>query len=146
MNISYHQATEADAETIRSILESQKLPTESVGTGVTEFYLALHNGAIVGIAGYEYYGEDVLLRSVAIPSNLQKSGIGSQLVDWMISFAKQKGLKRIVLLTETASKFFAKKGFMMMDRSAITNAAMKKSSQFGGCCCSSAVCMMLKLQ
>ncbi|MGA3286009.1 MAG: GNAT family N-acetyltransferase [Bacteroidota bacterium] len=145
MNISYRQAIEVDTETIRSILESQKLPTESVGTGATEFYLALHSGAIVGIAGYEYYGEDVLLRSVAVPSNLQKSGIGSQLVDWMIAFAKQKGVKRIILLTETASKFFAKKGFIAVDRSSIKNDPMKKSSQLGSCCCSSAICMKLDL-
>jgi amino-acid N-acetyltransferase len=76
---------------------------------------------------------------------MQKKRIGSQMVDWMLSLAKQKNLKKIVLLTETASKFFAKKGFMTVDRSVIINPAMKKSSQFGGGCCSSAACMMLEL-
>jgi amino-acid N-acetyltransferase len=109
MNISYHRAVESDTGTIRSILVSQKLPTESVGTGITEFYLAIHDIIIVGIAGYEYYGKDVLLRSVAVPASLQNKGIGSQIVDWMIALAKQKGIKRIVLLTETAAMFFAKK-------------------------------------
>jgi amino-acid N-acetyltransferase len=145
MNISYRQAVESDTETIRIILESQKLPTESVGTGITEFYLANDNAAIVGIAGYEYYGEDALLRSVAVPTSLQNKGIGSQIVDWMIALAKQKGIKRIILLTETAAIFFAKKGFTTVDRSTIINAALKQSSQFGGCCCSSAICMMLEL-
>jgi amino-acid N-acetyltransferase len=146
MNISYRQAKERDIAAIRSLLESQKLPTETVGTTLTEFYLAVENEAVVGIAGFEYYGEDVLLRSVAVPTSMQKKRIGSQFVEWMISLAKQKDVKRIVLLTETASKFFAKKGFMTMDRSAITNAAMTKSSQFGGECCSSAVCMKLDLK
>ncbi|MGD1046081.1 MAG: GNAT family N-acetyltransferase [Bacteroidota bacterium] len=146
MNISFRQATERDCTAIRSLLESHKLPTETVGTSITDFYLAINNEAIAGVAGFEYYGEDVLLRSVAVPISLQKKQVGSQLVDWMISLAKQKNVKRIVLLTETAPKFFAKKGFMTVDRSAITNDAMKKSSQFGGGCCNSAVCMILELQ
>ena len=145
MNILYRQATEKDTAAIHSLLESQKLPTETVGTAMTEFYLAVENEAIVGVAGFEYYGDDALLRSVAVPTSMQKKRIGSQMVDWMLSLAKQKNLKKIVLLTETASKFFAKKGFMTVDRSVIINPAMKKSSQFGGGCCSSADCMMLEL-
>jgi amino-acid N-acetyltransferase len=145
MNILYRQATERDTADIRSLLESQRLPTETVGTTMTEFYLAVENKVIVGVAGFEYYGEDALLRSVAVPTSLQKKQIGTQLVDWMISLAKQRNIKRIVLLTETASKFFTKKGFIAVDRSSIKNDPMKKSSQFGSCCCSSAICMKLDL-
>jgi amino-acid N-acetyltransferase len=145
MTISYRQATEKDDVAIHSLLESQKLPTETVGTTKTDFYLAVDNKSIVGIAGFEYYGEDALLRSVAVPTSLQKKHIGSQLVDWMLSIAKQKGLKRIVLLTETASKFFEKKGFVIIERSAIINETLKKSSQFCGVCCSSATSMKLDL-
>ncbi len=145
MNISYRQATENNTAAIRALLESQKLPTETVGTPTTEFTLAFDRDAIVGVAGFEYYGNDALLRSVAVPTSLQKKHIGSQLVDWMLSTAKKNGIKRIVLLTETASKFFAKKGFIVVDRSSITNEPMKKSSQFGGGCCSSAACMKLDI-
>lgn len=145
MNISYRHATEKDSIAIRSLLESQKLPTETVGTTITDFYLAVENEAIIGVAGFEYYGEDALLRSVAVPTSLQKKQIGSQLVDWMLSLAKQKGIKKIVLLTETASKFFAKKGFVKVERSFVVNEALKKSSQFCGGCCSSATCMKLDL-
>jgi amino-acid N-acetyltransferase len=142
MNITYRQAVANDAGAIRSLLESQKLPTETVDTTVTDFYLAIQNDVIVGVAGFEYYGPDVLLRSVAVRSELQKAGIGSQLVDWMLMLARQKGVKRSVLLTTSASKFFTRKGFIPVNRSIITNEAMKKSSQFSGGCCSSAVCMV----
>jgi N-acetylglutamate synthase-like GNAT family acetyltransferase len=145
LDLTYRRATEKDTAAIRSLLESQKLPTETVGTTTTDFYLAVENDSIVGVAGFEYYGEDVLLRSVAVPASLQKKRIGSRLMDWMIALAKQRSIKRIVLLTETASKFFAKKGFAVIDRSSITNAAMKQSSQFGGGCCSSAACMKLDI-
>jgi amino-acid N-acetyltransferase len=145
MNISYRQATERDDAAIRSLLESHKLPTDTVGTSITDFYLAVDNESIVGVAGFEYYGADVLLRSVAVPISLQKKQFGSQMVDWMILLAKEKGMKSIVLLTETASKFFVKKGFHVADRASINNEAMKKSPQFCGGCCSSAACMKLDL-
>jgi N-acetylglutamate synthase-like GNAT family acetyltransferase len=80
MNISYRQATERDYTAIHLLLENQKLPTETVGTSITDFYLAIENEAIAGVAGFEYYGEDVLLRSVAVPTSLQKKQIGTQLV------------------------------------------------------------------
>ena len=145
MMLSFRKSTDDDIAIIRLILESQHLPTESVGKAITEFYLALEQNQIVGIAGFEYYGEDVLLRSVAVPSDFQNKGFGSRLVDWMIALAKQKQLKRIVLLTETAEKFFAKKGFVKVERSSITNVPLRRSSQFGSCCCSSAACMKLDL-
>ncbi|MFZ1977125.1 MAG: GNAT family N-acetyltransferase [Bacteroidota bacterium] len=145
MNISYCQATEKDTEALRSLLESHKLPTETVGMAATDFYIASDNNVLAGVAGFEYYGEDALLRSVAVPASLQNKQIGSQLVDWMLLLAKQKNMRRIVLLTETASKFFAGKGFVIIDRSSLRNEAMKKSSQFCGGCCSSALCMKLDL-
>lgn len=146
MNISYREAHDSDLTTIHSILKSQNLSTESLGTGKTEFFLALQDNTTVGVAGFEYYREDVLLRSVAVPSDLQKKGIGSQLVDWMITLAKQKEKNRIVLLTESAENFFARKGFVTIARSSINNDSMNQSSQFAGGCCSKAACMMLELQ
>jgi ubiquinone/menaquinone biosynthesis C-methylase UbiE/N-acetylglutamate synthase-like GNAT family acetyltransferase len=145
LNLTFRRASEKDNGAIRSILEDQKLPTETVGTNVTDFYLAQNDNSVVGVAGLEYYGENVLLRSVAVPTSLQKKQIGSMLVDWMINLTKQKGFKRIVLLTETASKFFEKKDFEKVERSSIDNDTMKKSSQFSGGCCSSATCMKLDL-
>ena len=145
MNLTFRKATDEDNDVIRFILQSRRLPTESIGTGVTDFHLALDGAVVVGIAGFEYYGDDVLLRSVAVPSDVQKTGIGSKLVDRMIALAKEQGKKRIVLLTESASGFFAQKGFTTVERSSIANAAMKRSTQFGGCCCGSAACMALDI-
>jgi amino-acid N-acetyltransferase len=144
--VIYRQAQDSDEGVIRTLLESQGLPTESVGTGKTVFFLAFDGGNPVGIAGFEYYGDDALLRSIAVPSELQNKKIGSQLVDWMIDLAKQNGKRRIVLLTESAERFFSRKGFATVSRSSIDNAAMKQSSQFaGGSCCSEAACMVLEL-
>jgi amino-acid N-acetyltransferase len=145
MKIMYRRATGADEPHTRALLEQAQLPTESIGGHVTEFYVAEADGAIVGVAGFEFYGVDALLRSVAIRSNLQRKGLGSSLVDWMLSTAKEHRVKRLVLLTNTAGKFFEKKGFQVIDRTLIANDAMKKSSEFASVCPASSTTMMLNL-
>jgi amino-acid N-acetyltransferase len=146
MEISYREAKARETDAIRSLLEESELPTESVGKNTTEFFVAESAGRIVGIAGFEFYGSDALLRSVAIPADLQNKGIGSGMVDWMLAQAKTRGTRRIVLLTDTAQKFFERKGFEVTDRSAIRNEAMTSSSEFTDACPVSAVCMILHLQ
>jgi hypothetical protein len=79
MNISYSGAHDSDERTIRSILEDQKLPTESVGTGRADFFLVLDHTDPVGTAGFEFYGEDALLRSVDSLLNLQGESAAAKL-------------------------------------------------------------------
>ena len=145
MNTSYRKATELDEPKIRALLEIAKLPTESLGTNVTEFFVAESDGVIIGVAGFEYYGDDALLRSVAILSNQRNKGIGSSMVDWMLSQARKRSVRRVVLLTDTARKFFEKKGFVVVDRSFIANDTMKKSSEFASVCPTTSTTMMLNL-
>jgi N-acetylglutamate synthase-like GNAT family acetyltransferase len=145
MNIQIQRACKTDESAIRELLESNNLPTDTVGTDKTDFYLARSDDSIVGVAGFEHYGDDALLRSVAVPFRLHKKQIGSQMVDGMIGIARQNNVKRIILLTTTASGFFAKKGFTQIERSVIRNRDILESSQFQGGCCSSAVCMIMEL-
>ena len=145
MKIGYRKATGTDELQIRELLEQAQLPTESLGRSVTEFFVAEEDGAIIGVAGFEYYGDDALLRSVAIQSNRRSLGLGSSMVDWMLSRAIERRIKRIVLLTNTASKFFEKKGFQVIDRSFISNEALKKSSEFASVCPASSTTMILHL-
>ncbi|MCX6144239.1 MAG: arsenic resistance N-acetyltransferase ArsN2 [Ignavibacteriales bacterium] len=145
MKIGYRIATGTDESQIRALLEQAQLPTESLGTNVTEFFVAEQDGAIVGAAGFEYYGDDALLRSLAIQANQRNLGLGSSLVDWMLSRAIELRIKRIVLLTDTACKFFQKRGFQVVSRSFITNDAMKKSSEFASVCPASSTTMILNL-
>lgn len=145
VDVSLRQALDSDANAIRKLLEESNLPTESLGRNTTEFFVAESAGTVVGIAGFEFYGEDALLRSVAIRADVRNSGIGSRLVDWMIDQAKERGIEKIVLLTETARKFFERKGFAVVDRSTIVNNAMTASSEFTDACPTSATCMMLRL-
>jgi len=144
MPLTIRKAEASDEPLIRLLLGRVKLPIESVGKDTTTFYVGTERETIVAVAGYEFYGEDALLRSVAIEPGLQKKGIGSQLVDSMLSIAKRRGIKRVVLLTDTAPKFFARKGFVVTERSAIQNEGLKRSSEFSYLCPTSSICMVFE--
>ena len=139
-------ATEPDRMIVRQLLAMVNLPADSVETGTTTFYVASRNGNVVGIAGFEFYGMDVLLRSVAVHPQHQNRGIGERIADFMISTARDRHFSRVVLLTETAEKFFARKGFRIVDRSSIINDALRQSAEFTVVCPISAVCMVLDLE
>jgi amino-acid N-acetyltransferase len=143
--MNYRRASYSDEPSIRTLLEQAHLPTESLGTNVTEFFVVEENGTIVGVAGFEYYDDDALLRSVAVQSGQRNQGVGSLLIDWMLSQAREHRIKRIVLLTDTAKTFFEKKGFRVIDRSLVTNDSMRMSSEFASVCPASSNTMMLNL-
>ena len=145
MDLEFRTATSSDKKTVRMFLREVKLPTESVDTGTTTFYVGIENGDVVGIAGFEFYGDDALLRSVAVRPNVQSRGIGSKIVDHMLTVARQRKICQVVLLTETAQKFFDRKGFKVVNRSSITNEPMLQSTEFTVACPKSAVCMVLDL-
>lgn len=144
--LKLRNAVGSDTIQIRQLLEKVKLPTESLDDGATTFYVAEENGTLAGIAGFEFYGDDALLRSVVVPPELQNRGIGDRIVNSMKSIAQERNLKRIILLTETAERFFRKKGFKVIDRSSINNDPMSQSSEFSFACPSTAVCMVLQLK
>jgi arsenite methyltransferase len=146
MKIDLRTSSAEDNEAIRALLMETKLPTESIGNGATSFYIAEDDGRLLGIAGLEFYGDDALLRSVAVRPGLQRQGIGSAIVDRMLDEARKKEIRRVILLTETAREFFLRKGFDVVERSAIDNEAMKKSSEFAYACPASAVCMVMEMK
>ena len=145
VDLEFRTAASLDNERVRILLREVKLPTESVDTGATTFYVGTEKGDVVGIAGFEFYGDDALLRSIAVRPGLQSRGIGSRIVDRMLSVARQRKIRQVVLLTETAQKFFERKGFKVMERSSITNGSMQQSTEFSVACPKSAVCMVLDL-
>ena len=144
-NTKIRKAIESDNVTIRRLLETVKLPTESVEGGTATFFIAELDGSVAGIAGFEFYGRDALLRSVAVPPQLQKKGIGEKVVDSMIAIARKQHFTRIILLTETAEQLFKRKGFTVVDRAGIHNEALQRSTEFTTACPKSAVCMELIL-
>ena len=138
--MSFVPATGSDREIARALLEQGHLPTDILSSTAGELWI-MRDADAVAVGGFEFYGEDALLRSVAVEASHRNAGIGSRLVDGLLQEAARRGIKRVWLLTETAERFFLKKGFDCVERSAITNVALLASAEFTHVCATTAVCM-----
>lgn len=129
---------------ILELLTATDLPHDGVSNYLGGFLIARDtSGEVIGCAGLEKYGTTGLLRSVAVSPNLQKSGLGSKLVETIVSDAKKNGVEEIVLLTTTARDFFEHRFSFVETTRAEYDEKLKDSPEWNLPRCSSACIMKL---
>lgn len=111
MDIEIRKATKADVKDIKTLLSFYYLDTEKVEKNLPEFIVAVHDKKTVGCACLDV-GEAVELRSIAVLPGHRNKGIGSRLVDAILSRAS--GLTGTVYLRTTSPAFFEKKRFVRL--------------------------------
>jgi len=93
-------------------------------------YIALMNGEIKGLITFNILEDDCEI--VSLDSKVENQGIGTKLIDLVVSAAKQQNCKRVWLITSNdnirAIRFYQKRGFDMkaIRRDAITEARKMK--------------------
>lgn len=142
MNI--RNAHPGDLGSIVGILEELRLPTEGVRDHLDGFLILDDDGEVAGTVGLEVYGDHALLRSLGVASGRQGCGRGGALCDAVLARARALGVTEVVLLTETASGFFARRGFESVPREQVDE-AVRQSVEFRKACPASATCMRLRL-
>lgn len=103
MNIEIRKATKADINDIKIILSFYYLETEKVEKNLPEFIVAVLKNKTVGCACLDT-DEVVELRSIAVLPGFRNKGIGSRLVDAIVSRATE--LSDTVYLRTTSPAFF----------------------------------------
>jgi N-acetylglutamate synthase-like GNAT family acetyltransferase len=90
-----------NADQYVQIVREYGLPLTGLLTSTECFEFCDDQGTIVGFAGLQRAGTDALLRSLVVLSARQRSGFGSAIVAWVMSFASGKGILRLFALTTT---------------------------------------------
>ena len=142
--VSIRQATLFDLHAISRLLESASLPTVGVEDHLRNFLVAEIDNMIVGAIGLEVYYDTGLLRSAVVTTEQQNQGIGTLLYQREIDQARNLGIRRLLLLTNTAENYFSRKGFTRIDQNTVAGPIMQ-SVEFSGACPSHAACMELIL-
>lgn len=106
---------EADLPAVCALLAQHQLPTQGVSAG-PGFFVARQEGRVIGSIGVEQYGEVGLLRSLAVETAQQKTGVASALVQRAVEHGTHAGLSALYLLTTTAPGFFERHGFARCPR------------------------------
>lgn len=133
-------ATPADVPAIAALLREAGLPSEDFATHVAHFLVARAAGQVVGAVGAELHGEAALLRSLVVAPARRAGGLGNRLVNELERAAAAWGVRRWWLLTTTAVKFFAQRGFKVAVRDDAPE-AIRGTAEFRGLCPSVALCM-----
>ncbi len=125
-------ARATDLPGVHALLERTQLKYPDVDQHVGELLLLRDaSGAVVGCVAMELYDEAGLLRALATSPERRGMGLGWMLADAAVNRARSRGCRRVFLVTENASDFFAEKlGFKRVEP-AMVDASVLTSSQFG---------------
>jgi amino-acid N-acetyltransferase len=133
-------AKRQDAETIRALLEREGLPTQDLDSARPEFVTALEEGRVIGVGALQHFGTTALLRSIAVASEWRGFGVGRIIVRELERRARALGITRLILLTQTARKFFEHQGYCAVEREDAPE-AVRASAEFRTLCPATAICM-----
>ena len=115
-------AKRADMGEVRALLDKVGLVGELARDAqYVSFFLLRNERGLAGTVALEVLGEDAILRALSVDPEARGIGYGWMLAEMAISEARRRGVRRIYLVTESASDFFAAKfGFRVVDRTTIS--------------------------
>ena len=134
------RSTADDLPDVEALLRDAGLPLVGVPAAVRTGVVAREGDALVGTAALEQYGAAALLRSVAVRTSDQGTGIGRALVSSIEDLARDMDIQELFLLTETAEAWFARLGYVPVARSSLP-ASILASDEVTVACSESAVTM-----
>lgn len=127
-------------EDIITLLSSEKLPAGDLPATLENFLMAVQDDELIGVIGLEIYSNYGLLRSLVVKPAFRNQNIAGKLIAQIETLAGSKDLKTIFLLTETATDYFARKGYEKISRNDVPE-EVQQSSEFSHVCPQSAIVM-----
>lgn len=138
-----HLAPSRDAAA--AMLEANGLPAADLTADhMRHFFYAGPARNPEGLVGIEIHGADALLRSLVVAAELRSTGLGSALVLRAESHARAQGVRSMYLLTTTAERFFARRGYATLGR-ADAPAVIRETREFADICPASSIFMFKPL-
>jgi amino-acid N-acetyltransferase len=129
-----------------ALLASCGLPSDDIELSCLQnFYVAKDGARPAGVVGLQLLGEMGLLRSLAVSKSARSHGLGAELVRQAEQHAREHGVKQLYLLTNDATAFFARHGYIELQR-CDAPPEVQGTAQFGSSCCSGAALMRKDLE
>lgn len=124
---------------LKALLRSVHLPVSDIAQSSSQTLFGIRDELdLVASIGLESYGQDALLRSLAVLPSYRNKGLACALLRHAEDHAAQQRLSTLYLLTVNAQDFFSRQGYMRLAREDAP-ASIAASAQFAGLCPASAV-------
>jgi len=137
----FGKATQADSKIIRELLEDNGLPSDDYEDHIESFIVVKEGGKVIGIGGLEKCGAATgLVRSIVVVPGHRGKGVANEIYMLIEDKAHNLGIKTLYLLTESATEYFKKLGFEIVERIEVPE-SVKKTKQFRDLCPVSAAVM-----
>lgn len=138
------RATREELADVDALLREAGLPALPPAQPLSNLLVAREEGCVRGAIALEVAGRRGLLRSVVVAPSHRGRGIGADLLSSLVSRAHELGLRDLYLLTESASGFFAERGFEEVERVDVPQ-EIRATRQFAELCPETAVVMCAPL-
>jgi len=109
-------AVAADRAALRRLLVDSGLPADDLDQHLPAFRVIEEEGELIACAALERHGADGYLRSVAVAAAHRGAGLGAQLTSEILEAAAGGSLRAVWLMTLTADRYFALRGFVKAPR------------------------------
>ncbi len=122
-------------------LSAEGLPIDDLTVDhMDSFIVATQAGKPVGMIGIEKFTEVGLLRSLIVDTACRGAGLGARLVKALELSARNEHIDELWLLTIDADPFFARHGYVVVERDAAPK-AIRNTAEFSTLCPGDAVLM-----
>ncbi|MHA6495039.1 arsenic resistance N-acetyltransferase ArsN2 [Pseudomonas borbori] len=134
-------------EAVKQLLETCHLPTEDLhgAQGALQLFGCMAEARLAGVVGLQLYGQDGLLRSLAVAESARERQLGKALLQHAEQHARAQGVRTLYLLTTSAEAWFARHGYQLLDRG-LAPASIAATRQFAGLCPAAAAFMGKRLE
>lgn len=122
-----------------ALVRGAGLPVDDLAPGAQRLWGASVDGVLVGVIGAEVADGAALVRSLAVDPGFRGRGLAGALFQALEAWWDHRG--PLVLLTETAEAFFARRGFVVVPRDQVP-ASIRASAEFRELCPVSARAMV----
>jgi amino-acid N-acetyltransferase len=134
-------AQTTDLPAIRALLAASGLPGQDLTPAhLGSFWIEQDSAGLVGVVGLEPHGRVALVRSLAVRADERGRGLGGALLARAELQAGALGIEALYLLTTTAERFFAARGYTVIPRDAAPP-SIRATAEFAELCPVRSVCL-----
>lgn len=129
--VTFRLATAADSASVAQLLGAPGVQAVDVGPGIAAFVIADSPAGPIATIALEILGGDALIRSVCVHSSWRAQGVGTALVERVLTEAAMEAVDSVYVPSSAADRFFARFGFVRITWSEMPFTITRTLSQRG---------------